>query len=133
MNGLRKWLLCVLWQFAVGWVLLGMRGGKRKFADLYLKHLIVQILLLFYWLGAISLIALWLFRRGALMPLLYTERTLVVFIICYSAALSVFDIPNFVQECRQLNEVIKQLNPLRVFIAAPLRRIRRAWAEWRLS
>jgi hypothetical protein len=47
-------------------------------------------------------------------------------IILYCAVLSIFDIPNFASEKRHLDEHIRHLNPLHVFILAPIHWTRNA-------
>lgn len=127
MNNLWKWFLGVWVQFTAGWILLGMRGGKEKYRTLFRKNIAAWTFVLFDALLVPILTMLWFIRGTAFTPLYHLLGALAALIVLQSTFLSIFDIPNFIPEQRHLDEAIRRLNPLRVFIAIPFHWI---WSMW---
>ncbi len=114
-----KLLLGVWWQFTAGFILLGMRGGKEKFQTLFRKNIIAWTFVLFDALSIPVSMLLWFIRDTAFTPLYPLLGALIALIVLQSTFLSIFNIPNFIPEQRHLDEVIRRLNPLRVFLIIP--------------
>lgn len=132
MDGLRKWILSIRGRLALGMRLVDSRDGRAAFVSLLWRNMIVWALLLFYALIPQVLVLYWLFRDAAFTSLHWFFGALAIITVAHSLFLSLFDLPDFAQEKRHLNDALRQLDPVRLFIRIPLRGIRNALLRWRL-